>query len=161
MNNLITALRTELVHYGEMLALLDQQQSLVAARAADQLLESATLVQEQTVTLHAARAHRDECRRELAVSLKLAEDTKLRDLADALAAEYRPLVLALVEENNTLLRRVQQRVRQNHLLLSRSVELMQGLLTSLLNGGTGPAYQPDGSAAQAAPVGALTCNAVA
>ena len=36
-----------------------------------------------------------------------------------------------MDENNELLVRVQQRARQNHLLLSRSLELMQGLLNSL------------------------------
>jgi flagellar biosynthesis/type III secretory pathway chaperone len=37
-----------------------------------------------------------------------------------------------VDENNELLTRIQQRARQNHLLLSRSLELMQGLMDSLL-----------------------------
>ena len=39
-------------------------------------------------------------------------------------------VQALVEENNELLIRVQQRARQNHLLLSHAVELMQHLINS-------------------------------
>jgi flagellar biosynthesis/type III secretory pathway chaperone len=38
---------------------------------------------------------------------------------------------ALVQENNELLVRVQQRARQNHLLLSRIVELMQRFLGTL------------------------------
>jgi hypothetical protein len=37
-----------------------------------------------------------------------------------------------VDENNELLVRVRQRARQNHLLLSRSAELMRGLLETLL-----------------------------
>ena len=37
---------------------------------------------------------------------------------------------ALVEENNELLERVQRRARQNHLLLSRAVDLMQRFLSS-------------------------------
>ncbi len=53
-------------------------------------------------------------------------------LIPLLPADYRPLVQALVDENNELLVRVRQRARQNHLLLSRSVELMQGLLNTLL-----------------------------
>jgi len=46
--------------------------------------------------------------------------------------ENRWLVNALVEENNSLLLRVQQRARQNHLLLNRSLELMQRLIATLL-----------------------------
>ncbi len=41
---------------------------------------------------------------------------------------------ALVQENNELLVRVQQRARQNHLLLLRSLELMQKLINSLFPG---------------------------
>jgi len=40
LQTLIEALRDELKQYGEMLALLDQQQELVAGRAADELLHS-------------------------------------------------------------------------------------------------------------------------
>ena len=46
--------------------------------------------------------------------------------------DYRPLVRALVEENNELLMRVQQRARQNHVLLSRSVDLMQRFIATLI-----------------------------
>ena len=37
-----------------------------------------------------------------------------------------------MEENNSLLVRLQQRARQNHLLLSRSVELLQRFMSTLL-----------------------------
>ena len=59
------------------------------------------------------------------------KETTFAELNPLLPAECRPLVVALVEENNELLVRVRQRVRQNHLLLSRSIELMQGLINSL------------------------------
>ena len=60
-----------------------------------------------------------------------AQDLEL-DLSEPLVpAEYRPLLDALVRENNQLLFRVQQRARQNHLLLSRSLELMQRFLSTL------------------------------
>ncbi len=53
-------------------------------------------------------------------------------LIPLLPPDYRPLLKALVDENNELLVRVRQRARQNHLLLSRSLELMQGLLNTLM-----------------------------
>jgi flagellar biosynthesis/type III secretory pathway chaperone len=52
-------------------------------------------------------------------------------LIPCLPADYRPLVAALVDENNHLLVRVRQRARQNHVLLRRSVELMRELLRTL------------------------------
>jgi hypothetical protein len=161
LETLIAALRAELEQYGEMLARLDHQQELVAARAADKLPDTVASIQEQTAVLQAARARRDDCRRELARSLRLPETVGLRELSAALDADYRPLLAALIEENNTLLLRVQQRARQNHLLLSRSVELMQNLLSSLLNAGNGPTYQGNGTVAAASAIGALACNAMA
>jgi flagellar biosynthesis/type III secretory pathway chaperone len=61
-----------------------------------------------------------------------------------LPADYRPLVQALVQENNELLVRVQQRVRQNHLLLSHAVELMQHLINSIFPGAGPKTYDDAG-----------------
>lgn len=52
-------------------------------------------------------------------------------LVPLLPEVYRAAVSELVRENNDLLVRVQQRARQNHLLLSRSLELMQRFVHSL------------------------------
>jgi flagellar biosynthesis/type III secretory pathway chaperone len=71
-------------------------------------------------------------------------------LIKVLPRDYRPLVSALMEENNELLRRVQQRARQNHLLLSRSVELMQSFLGTLFQVGQGSTYDNSGGASRAA-----------
>lgn len=125
----VEALRNELQHYGEMLALLDQQQELVATRAAQDLLQSVADIQAQGLTIQAARSHREACRRSLAQQLLQPSDIALNDLIRLLPADYQPLVQALVQENNELLVRVQQRARQNHLLLSRSLELMQQFLS--------------------------------
>ena len=73
---------------------------------------------------------------------KFISSTPFADLIPLLPPDYRPLLCALVDENNHLLGRVRQRARQNHVLLRRSVELMQELLhtlfpsrqTSLYNG---------------------------
>ena len=60
------------------------------------------------------------------------DSASFADLIPLLPPDYRPLIPALVDENNELLTRVHQQARQNHLLLSRSVELMKGLLDTLL-----------------------------
>jgi flagellar biosynthesis/type III secretory pathway chaperone len=132
--SLIAALREELKSYGELLALLDRQQDLVFARTASELFESVGAVQTQAPALEQARRWREVCREEVARELSCAPATPFKDLIPQLPADYRPLVQALVQENNELLVRVQQRARQNHLLLSRSVELMQKFLGSLLPG---------------------------
>ncbi len=129
--NLVNALRKELEQYGEMLALLEHQQQQIVARCADEVYQSIAPIKAQAACIQQARAHRQECSGELAVSLGRTKETTFAELNPLLPAECRPLVVALVEENNELLVRVRQRVRQNHLLLSRSIELMQGLINSL------------------------------
>jgi len=129
--NLIGALREELQEYGEMLALLDRQQQLIMARAADEVFQTIGVIQAQGIAIQNARAQREVCRRSTAEFLGRDEEVSFTSLIPLLPPDYRPLVGALVEENNALLVRVQQRARQNHLLLSRSVEMMQGLLDTL------------------------------
>ena len=128
---LVTALREELTQYGEMLALLDQQQESAINRMADEMLAATTAVQGQAGVIQAARRAREQAQRGMALELCVVETSTFVELIPLLPAHYRPLVASLVEENNHLLQRVQQRARQNHLVLSRSVELMQQFLGTL------------------------------
>ena len=128
----IEALREELQHYGEMLGLLDRQQELVVIRAADEILQTVTAIDAQSASIRSARQHRQHRIGELARTLRRSDDITCKDLIPLLPEDYRPLVRALVEENNELLMRVQQRARQNHLLLSRSVDLMQRFIATLI-----------------------------
>ena len=128
---LIGALREELQAYGEMLALLDQQQEFVFARAAAELFQSVGQVQAQTFALETVRRQRTLCQADLAMTIDMPAATAFGELVPSLPAEYRPLVQALVDENNQLLQRIHDRVRQNHILLSRSLEMMQQLIKGL------------------------------
>jgi flagellar biosynthesis/type III secretory pathway chaperone len=143
LNNLIEALREELKQYGEMLALLDQEQDMVMQRQTAGIAPCVAAINAQAHTLRAVRHEREQRRRHLARTLQLCEDTSFNDLNARLPAEYKPLLQALVQENKELLVRVQQRARQNHLLLSRMVELMQKLITSILPS-TSPATYTEG-----------------
>jgi flagellar biosynthesis/type III secretory pathway chaperone len=128
---LITALREELQQYGEMLALLDRQQEQVKARSAGEIFQSISLIQAQAAAIQAARQHREQCRGAAALACRQPENAPFTALIPLLPPDYRPLLQALVDENNQLLGRVRQRARQNHVLLRRSVELMQELLRTL------------------------------
>jgi flagellar biosynthesis/type III secretory pathway chaperone len=134
---LIEALRSELENYGEMLALLDRQQEFLIARAASELFQSINSIKTQGVAISQARSHREACRRTVADEYRLPEQAGFPALIPLLPPDYQPLLKALVHENNELLKRVRQRARQNHLMLRRSVALMQELLDSLL-----PSRQP-------------------
>ena len=131
LSNLISALREELTHYGEMLALLDQQQESAVSRLAEELMRSVSLIQAQSEVIQGARRERESLQRAVARELCVAEASTFAEIIPLLPADYRPLLRSLVDENNGLLQRIQNRARQNHLLLSRSVELMQRFLSTL------------------------------
>jgi len=142
---LVSALREELQQYGEMLALLDRQQHQVIARAAEEVFQSIALIKAQGLAIQNARAHRESCRAVVAEGLAKASETPFAELIPLLPHDYRPLIGALVEENNELLVRVRQRARQNHLLLSRSLELMQNLINTLFPGRETRVYDDQGA----------------
>ena len=152
---LIIALREELQQYGEMLARLDDQQELVMKRSAEGVVQTVPLIQSQSSVLAQAREARIAVKRNLCGELRLEEDTSFIELIPKLPSDYRPLMEALVQENNELLLRVQQRARQNHILLTRTVESMQRVINSLTPQRNGPVYTDSGSvtaSSSAAPV---------
>ena len=146
LQNLIEALREELKEYGEMLALLDQQQQVVMQRQTPDLLQGVAAINTQAETIAAARREREQHQRHIALLLKLPEDAPFAAVTPRLPAEYRPLVQALVQENNELLIRIRHRARQNHLLLNRVVELMQRFLGTLFPGNQPATYNDTGQA---------------
>jgi flagellar biosynthesis/type III secretory pathway chaperone len=142
---LIDSLRDELQNYGEMLALLDRQQAYLIARDASEVFQSISLIKAQGAAILRSRATREESRRAVALDSHQAPETAFSDLIPLLPADYQPLMRALVDENNELLVRVRRRARQNHLMLRRSVELMQELLNTLLPTRQNSVYDMNGS----------------
>jgi predicted ATP-dependent protease len=155
----VESLREELKQYGELLALLEQQQAQVVRRLADELLETVSAVNAQGDAIQMARREREQRQRELARSLRLLDDARIADLIAAMPEVCRPLVSALVDENNQLLGRVRQRARQNHVLLSRSVELMQQFINSFCAVGV-PTYNEIGIVMPPPALGRLLYEAV-
>jgi hypothetical protein len=131
LQQLIEALRNELQQYGEMLALLDHQQELVMLQGADDILHSISAVDSQSGAIQAARANRQLAQRNLAEKLSEPRESTFAHLIPLIPEQYRPLVTALVQENNELLQRVRQRAQQNHLLLRHSLDMMQRFISTL------------------------------
>jgi flagellar biosynthesis/type III secretory pathway chaperone len=144
LHNLIESLREELKQYGEMLAVLDQQQSSVVQRQAADLLQNVASINAQAEAITAVRHEREQHQRNVARMLDLDESAGFAVIIPRLPADYRPLVQALVQENNELLVRVHHRTRQNHLLLSHAVELMQQLINAIFPGGSPKTYDKTG-----------------
>jgi hypothetical protein len=137
---LIDALRDELQQYGEMLARLDTQQQLIMRRASDELADAVAQIEQHQGVLQRARQHREVCQQAASLAFLLPAGATFQELIPRLPEDYRPLVGALIQENNELLVRVQQRARQNHLMLFRTLELMKKLMHSLLPPTGSPGY---------------------
>jgi len=140
LENLIQALRDELQQYGEMLARLDQQQHHVINRRTEDLLQTTSEIEMQSKVMQQARHLRTEHQTAVALTLGLLPDASFAQIVPALPGNYRPLVQALVQENNESLGRIHQRSRQNHMLLCRSLEMMSRLLSSFMPGSNNPVY---------------------
>ena len=145
LDDLIGMLREELTQYGELLALLEQQLELIVSRSAEGLFENLAAINAQIPLVAAARQKRDALRKELAVALGLSGTASFRLLTQSAPTDYRPLLEALVTEINDLLRRSQQRLRQNHILLRRSLDSMQQMITSLFPTAIGRTYNQAGA----------------
>jgi hypothetical protein len=139
-SNLLEALREELKEYGEMLVRLEHQQEQVMARNGNEVLGSVDTVNQQASVIQQARQKRELAQAILAEKCGLPGKATFEELAGKLPELFCFPITSLVKENNELLRRVQKRARQNHLLLVRSVELMQGLITNLLPGAAPKTY---------------------
>jgi len=154
LQNFVESLREELKQYGELLALLDLQQDQVVRRMADELLATVAAINTQGEALHVVRRERAQRQRALAQHLTLPAEARVTTLLERLPEVYRPLVLALVEENNHLIARVKQRARQNHILLSRAVEMMSQFINSFCSV-SAPTYNQSGTVGQRVPTRAL------
>jgi flagellar biosynthesis/type III secretory pathway chaperone len=141
---LIDALREELQQYGEMLALLEQQRHLVVQRSGGALLENLAAINGQTSVIQVARREREQLQSKLSLSMRLPADARFSSLLPEVQEPYRGLVKTLVDEINQCLRRVQQRARQNHLLLSCSIEMMQRFMATLFPSSSVTTYNQSG-----------------
>jgi flagellar biosynthesis/type III secretory pathway chaperone len=138
------ALRQELVEYGSLLNLFEQQQESLFNRDADAVLRLGAQIEEQVHQLHDCREQRETGVRQLASSLGLSGTTTLRALLSRVEPDARPLLEALVNEVNHLLHRVRRTSRHNHMLLARTVEMHQETLRQLRPDAFTKTYSPQG-----------------
>lgn len=128
---LIELLRAELVEYGGLLALLDDQQAAIVARAPDRVLEINTEINDQMRMIQVRRETREEFVATLSDKLRQLPNSTLRDLLRFFRQPIQPLIAALIDEINKLVTRARRRAVQNQMLLARSIEVMQEVLHKL------------------------------
>ena len=142
---LVEKLRDELKQYGELLALLDQQQELVLKRDADGIQSTAEQIDQQSMILEELKTARKEAQSQVAEDLGLARVCAFENIIPLLPQEYQPLINAIIEDNNLSIQRIGRLARQNHLLLTRSIEMVGSLIRSVCPDQTPNVYNGNGA----------------
>lgn len=148
--HIVECLRNEVQEYGDMLRLFEEQQECVFNRDPGRLLQLIETTKDATQRAEDARRQREQCVSAFASGMGRAADATLRSLLPVIDDEARPLLQALIEEVNLLIHRVRRITRQNHLLLSRTVQLHQGLLRQFYPGAFTSTYSARGRVSVAA-----------
>jgi flagellar biosynthesis/type III secretory pathway chaperone len=132
MDDFIESLRNELQGYGELLALMESQQSRILSRDTPKIESSAHEINSQFSVIQSLKSNRQKSQAALSISLGLLPDALYVDQRKHLPEDLKNLTDALVEENNSLLNEVRLKARQNQLLLYRTVEIMQEFINQIL-----------------------------
>jgi flagellar biosynthesis/type III secretory pathway chaperone len=128
---LIELLRSELEEYGGLLALLEDQQAAIVARAPDRVLEINTAINDQMRMIQMRREAREDFAENLATKLDQVPTSTIRELIRFFRKPIQPLIEALIMEINNLVTRARRRAQQNQMLLARSIEVLQEVLHQL------------------------------
>jgi flagellar biosynthesis/type III secretory pathway chaperone len=128
---LVETLRSELQEYGGLFNLLSQQQDRIIERRPDDVLVINDEIEGQTHAVADLRARREELVAALSEQAGLPAPGALRALIPYFPEVVRPLIEALMTDINHMVRRNRQKARQNHLLLSRAMELTEQTLRVL------------------------------
>jgi flagellar biosynthesis/type III secretory pathway chaperone len=141
---IIVHLRQELVDYGALLGLYDEQQRALFARQPDAVLRLSTAIQEQVSRVIGSRDQREQAVREFAEGNGMPPDSTLRALLPLIDRDAHALFEALIGEINLLLHRVRRTHRQNHTLLNHTVAMHRETLQMLRPNFFTRTYSPKG-----------------
>lgn len=142
---LAESLRTEVAEYGRLVQIFEEQQVHLLKREAADVLRTTNEIDQQVRIVAESRRSREGTTRDFARAQGLAEAATIRALLPAVPAEARPLIEALVDDLNRLVRRVRRISRHNRLFLIRTIETHQELLRRFRPGSFTKTYSNAGS----------------
>jgi flagellar biosynthesis/type III secretory pathway chaperone len=141
---LVENLRAELQAYGGLLQLFAEQQDNLLRGDPDAVLSYAHEIEAQVRITAELRDRRENAVRHFAASRDQPANATLRQLLPWFSEDVRPLLSALIDEINHLIRRVRNGVRRNHQMLHRAVEVHQDTLRALRPAAFAKTYSPHG-----------------
>ncbi|CAM2826466.1 flagellar protein FlgN [Rariglobus hedericola] len=142
---LVENLRSELQAYGGLLQLFTEQQDNLLRGDPDAVLSYAHEIEAQVRVTAELRDRREDAVQHFAESKKQPATSTLRQLLSLFPDEVRPLLSALIDEINHLIRRVRNGVKRNHQMIHRAMEIHQDTLRALRPAAFTRTYSPHGS----------------
>ncbi|HEX2855067.1 MAG TPA: flagellar export chaperone FlgN [Opitutaceae bacterium] len=124
-------LREEIAEYGGLLHLFEVQQQALTSRDPAATLRHGNGINAIARKLAECRSRRDKVVDHFAAKHGFPPETPVLSLLPFIKADARPLLKALVDETNHLLRRVRRASRRNHTLLTGAAVLQQETLSLL------------------------------
>lgn len=143
--DLADMLRDELQEYGEFLVLLDEQQKAILAQDADTLRQLELEIQQQIQNTQTIRDQRTDMVCTFAELAGFPQDASLREILPCFPSAAQPMMMALINEINSLIEKTRKALRQNHMLLARASEVTEKLLAALAPAPTTKTYSKTGN----------------
>lgn len=131
---LAESIREELRECAWLLTLMDRQQKAILSREVEALNDLTAEIDGQARTVEDCRAVRLALMDGHTGALGISRTYSIRALALHVPLVLHPLFLALADEAQTLLTRIQRRARQNQMLLARASDFAGQLLDTLRPG---------------------------
>lgn len=128
---LLALLREEVQEYGGLYNLLDRQQKEVFERDPESVMATNEEVEKYMKEMGQLRERREEEVVFMAKKFGCDEALSLTKMLDYFPDYIRPLLKALIDEVNDMVKRTRRKARQNFLLLSRTMELTQEAISAL------------------------------
>jgi flagellar biosynthesis/type III secretory pathway chaperone len=125
---LVDLLREEVQEYGGLYNLLDRQQNEIFNREPDLVMQTNVDIESHMSTMNALRERRENQVTQMAVQCACDDTLTLTNMLPRFPEFIRPLLKALIDEVNAMVNRTRRKARQNHLLLSRTMEITQEAL---------------------------------
>lgn len=122
-NPLVDLLRNEVQEYGGLYNLLERQQDEIFSRDPELVLNTNAEIESYMSEMGGLRERREEFVREMARGCGADEEQPLSKLIVHFPDFMQPMLQALVDEINHMIRRTRHKARQNFMLLSRTMEI--------------------------------------
>lgn len=130
-NPLVELLRTEVQEYGGLYNLLERQQREIFKRDPELVMGTNAEIESYMGDMGTLRDQRESKVREMAQACGADEEQSLSKMLPFFPDFTRPMLQALVDEINHMVKRTRQKARQNFMLLSRTMEITHETFQSL------------------------------